>query len=85
MFWVLTGVAICGIVVLLLLPQPKSDDDAVVSEVHLGPVDAFVNAMKLFGTKKMLLLSVCFWYTGKDSKEKNKINKRLIKLFWCLI
>lgn len=67
-FWVLSIVAICGIVVLLLLPKPKGDEDDANQEIHYGPVDAFINAMKLFATKKMLLLTVAFFYTGKEQK-----------------
>lgn len=66
-FWVLIGVGICGIVVLVLLPRPENDE-ARVHEIHLGPVDTFINAMKLFITKKMVLLSIAFWYTGKSRK-----------------
>lgn len=44
-----------------------------------GPMEAFKGALRLFGTRDMLLLSVTFIYTGKDvfnvyfgNDERNK-------------
>lgn len=64
-FSVLTCVGASGVVILVLLPKPRTDDEGAVHEIHYGPWDAFVNSMKLFATKQMLFLTVAFFYTGK--------------------
>lgn len=66
-FWVLSGVAVVGIVVLVLLPRAQQDEDEeeAVREERVGAVGALKGALKLFVTRRMLLLSVAFCYTGE--------------------
>lgn len=71
-FSVLIAVAIVGVIFLVMLRIPTLPEtvSAVESndkelEIQLGPMDAFKNAVAFFFTKDMLLLSVCFLYTGK--------------------
>lgn len=77
-FSVLIGVAILGIVFLLCLRSAKvpetisavdSEDKEI--EIVLTPVEALKNAFRFFFTKDMLLLSVCFFYTGKSISACN--------------
>lgn len=62
-FWVLTGVAIVGIVFLCVLRKPRGNDDNPLPEV-VPPFQALKNAGVMFLTKDMLLLCVTFFYTG---------------------
>lgn len=67
--WTLSGVAIVGLLVLLILPKPKRGnevDEVVAVETPTGPLEALRGAGRLFVTKNMLLLSVTFFYTGKS-------------------
>ncbi|KAF2897951.1 hypothetical protein ILUMI_08226 [Ignelater luminosus] len=61
--WVLLVVSIVGIVFIIILPRPNPDPNAV-EQPNRGPVEALKDAGKLFITKKMLLLTVTFFYTG---------------------
>uniref|UniRef100_A0A8D8FB60 UNC93-like protein MFSD11 n=1 Tax=Culex pipiens TaxID=7175 RepID=A0A8D8FB60_CULPI len=67
-FSILGGVAVIGIVFLLTLKNTStfnvSADEDGIPEIKQSPKQAFVGAMRLFMTKKMLLLSVSFVYTG---------------------
>lgn len=67
-FSILGGVAVIGIVFLLTLKKPSSFNvdsaDDGIPEIKQSPKQAFVGAMRLFLTKRMLLLSVSFIYTG---------------------
>lgn len=71
-FSVLIGVAILGIVFLVCLrrahvPETVSAIDAEDKEIEivLTPVETLKNAVRFFFTRDMLLLSVCFLYTGE--------------------
>lgn len=71
-FSVLIGVAILGIIFLLFLRSAKVPDtiSAIEGEdkeieIVLSPLETFKNAVRFFFTKDMVLLSVCFFYTGK--------------------
>ncbi|KAK4876681.1 hypothetical protein RN001_009187 [Aquatica leii] len=64
---VLAGVAAVGTVMLVLLPKAQktsSTDEVNVVEEPEGPVQALMNAGRLFVTRNILLLSVTFFYTG---------------------
>lgn len=66
--WVLSAIAVGGIVVFVLLPPIKRDEadsEDVVVEVTQGPFQALKASGKLFITPKMLLLCVTFFYTGE--------------------
>ncbi|KAI5651745.1 ion channel regulatory protein UNC-93 domain-containing protein [Phthorimaea operculella] len=71
-FGALTAVCAVGIVFLLSLRPPRrvpALDEAkteMVNHEAEGPLDAFKGALRLFATKDMLLLSVCFIYTGVE-------------------
>lgn len=64
--WVLSGLAMAGVVVFVLLPNPpKLSEDAVQTEEPIpGPLQVFKDAMKLFVTPRMLMLSLAFFYSG---------------------
>lgn len=71
-FTVLIAVAVIGVIFLAMLRLPTIPDtvsametDDKELEIQLGPLDAFKNAVAFFFTKDMLLLSVCFVYTGE--------------------
>lgn len=66
--WTLSGIAIAGLVVMLLLPKPPKSDgaDDIPEEVQQSPIEAFKSAVKLFFTRDMLLLSITFFYTGLE-------------------
>lgn len=71
-FSVLIGVAILGIIFLLCLREAKLpetvsavDNEDKEIEIVLSPLETLKNAFRFFFTKDMLLLSVCFFYTGK--------------------
>lgn len=77
-FSVLIGVAILGIIFLLCLRSAKVpetisalDNEDKEIEIVLTPVEALKNAFRFFFTKDMLLLSVCFFYTGKSISACN--------------
>lgn len=61
--WVLLVVSIVGIVFIIILPRPNADPNAA-EQPNRGPMEALRDAGKLFVTKKMLLLTVTFFYTG---------------------
>ncbi|XP_055616683.1 UNC93-like protein MFSD11 [Toxorhynchites rutilus septentrionalis] len=68
-FSILTGVAIIGIVFLCCLRNPHNRSTQEISddgipEIQQSPKQALVSAIRLFVTKRMLLLSVSFIYTG---------------------
>lgn len=75
MFTVLIAVAILGIIFLMVLRRVEdtsSKEDITDEEnVHVqtsepnSPMNAFKNAVRLFMTREMLLLSVAFFYTGE--------------------
>lgn len=71
-FTVLIAVAVIGVIFLAMLRLPTIPDtvsametDDKELEIQLGPLDALKNAVAFFFTKDMLLLSVCFVYTGE--------------------
>lgn len=67
-FSILAGVAIIGIVFLGALRKPNQPSITVDDEMpehQQSPKQAFINAVRLFMTKRMLQLSVTFIYTGK--------------------
>lgn len=66
-FSILAGLAIIGIVFLGALRKPNQSNLALDDEIpdrQQGPKQAFINAARLFFTKRMLQLSVTFIYTG---------------------
>uniref|UniRef100_A0A336MQ22 UNC93-like protein MFSD11 n=1 Tax=Culicoides sonorensis TaxID=179676 RepID=A0A336MQ22_CULSO len=72
-FSVLIGVAILGVIFLLCLRSAQipetisaADSDDKEIEIVLSPIETLKNAVKFFFTKDMLLLSVCFLYTGLE-------------------
>ncbi|XP_071797565.1 UNC93-like protein MFSD11 [Asterias amurensis] len=74
-FIVLTSVSGIGVLMFLLLRNPKqyqdnsNQDIQVVSqdaEVKRGPLEALISAFKLLKKPHMLLLMVCFFYTGLE-------------------
>lgn len=65
--WVLSGVTVLGLIFLIILPKPRRDSNVnAVEEPNRGPAEAFKAACRLFVTKKMMLLSITFFYTGKS-------------------
>lgn len=65
--WVLSGIAMVGIGILVILPRARREDEDSTEELNVkpdGPVQALVGAGKLFITKRMILLSITFFYTG---------------------
>ncbi|KAF5294936.1 hypothetical protein FQR65_LT10649 [Abscondita terminalis] len=65
--WVLSAIAAVGLVMLLLLPRVRnhsSTTEVNVVDKPEGPLAAFKNAVSLFVTPTVLLLSVTFFYTG---------------------
>ncbi|XP_050671054.1 UNC93-like protein MFSD11 isoform X2 [Leptidea sinapis] len=67
-FGALTAVCAVGIVFLLLLRPirraPAIDDSEMVESA--GPMEAFKGALRLFGTRDMIMLSAAFIYTGVE-------------------
>lgn len=63
--WVLSSIAILGLITLIFLPSAKNSDGEVVVEAPRGPVEALTAAGKLFVTRRMLLLTVTFLYSGE--------------------
>lgn len=69
--WTLSAVAAVGLIVMCLLPRPtkeREDDEESEeerAEENAGPIQALIDAGKLFITKDMLLLSLTFLYTGE--------------------
>lgn len=61
--WVLLGVSIVGIVFLITLPKPNTVEGAV-EQPNRGPLEALKGAGQLFCTRRMLLLTLTFFYTG---------------------
>lgn len=61
--WVLSAICLVGLILLLLLPKAQKGGEVVVEE-HKGPFKAFADAVRLFFTKRMLLLTISFYYTG---------------------
>ncbi|KAL3271968.1 hypothetical protein HHI36_022437, partial [Cryptolaemus montrouzieri] len=66
--WVLSGLSIAGVVVFLVLPNPPkaSNDEVRTEEPTPGPVEVYLDAMKLFITPRMLMLCVSFLHSGKS-------------------
>lgn len=66
-FSILAGVAVIGIVFLGTLRKPNQQNVALdedIPERQRNPRQAFISAVRLFMTKRMLQLSVTFVYTG---------------------
>ncbi|XP_050084205.1 UNC93-like protein MFSD11 [Anopheles aquasalis] len=64
-FSVLVAVGILGTVMLSCLRRPIADQDAATElTAPATPKQAFVDAIQLFKTKRMILLSITFVYTG---------------------
>ncbi|CAG9771130.1 unnamed protein product [Ceutorhynchus assimilis] len=67
--WVLSAIALAGLVVMVFFPKPpKKEEDADTEHIPApsGPVAALKGAVRLFFTKNMLLLSVTSLYTGLE-------------------
>ncbi|VVD04557.1 UNC93-like protein MFSD11 isoform X1 [Leptidea sinapis] len=69
-FGALTAVCAVGIVFLLLLRPirraPAIDDVKSEMVESAGPMEAFKGALRLFGTRDMIMLSAAFIYTGVE-------------------
>ncbi|XP_022089378.1 UNC93-like protein MFSD11 isoform X1 [Acanthaster planci] len=73
-FIVLTTVSGIGVLMFLLLRQPPPRDETSIqstelspdAEAKLGPVQSLVRSFQLLKMKAMLLLIVCFFYTGLE-------------------
>ncbi|XP_038048666.1 LOW QUALITY PROTEIN: UNC93-like protein MFSD11 [Patiria miniata] len=73
-FLVLTSVSGIGVLIFLLLRKvPPRDESSIQSteqspdtDVRLGPVQSLVRSFQLLKMKAMLLLMVCFFYTGLE-------------------
>lgn len=67
-FSILAGVAVIGIVFLSTLRKPQQSltdlSDDGIPEAQQTPKQAFISAVRLFLTKRMMLLSIAFIYTG---------------------
>ncbi|XP_053678042.1 UNC93-like protein MFSD11 [Anopheles nili] len=64
-FTVLIGVAIVGLVMLGCLRRPTNNEDASIEQnSSVRPMEAFLNAVRLFRTPRMMLLCITFIYTG---------------------
>lgn len=73
-FAVLIGVAVIGVIFLAMLRRTEQHLEVATSDDMVKPpnntaensiIGEFLNAIRLFCTKNMLLLSVTFLYTGK--------------------
>lgn len=64
-FAALTGVALVGLAILLALPKPGADGSGRQDDMG-GPLNALKKSFELFKTRDMILLSVTFFYTGKE-------------------
>lgn len=65
-FSVLVAVGILGTVMLACLRRPIADQDVATElTAPATPRQAFLDAIQLFKTKRMILLSITFVYTGK--------------------
>lgn len=67
-FTVLCVVAGLGVVVLAVLPRPRTHDGECTPQTNEGPLNALKSAGSLFVTKEMLLLCVTFLYTGQSNR-----------------
>ncbi|XP_058827381.1 UNC93-like protein MFSD11 isoform X2 [Topomyia yanbarensis] len=66
-FSILASIAVIGIGLLSALKVSNSSlrpTDDGIPEVHQSPKQAFISAVRLFKTTRMLMLSVSFVYTG---------------------
>lgn len=63
-FSVLTGVAVVGILFLLLLRAAEAPDGELIAKGYSSPVEALKRAFVLLFTKEMALLCATFFYTG---------------------
>lgn len=63
-FSVLTGVSVLGVLVLLVLPRPRTLDGECIPQSQPAPLQALRGAFSLFLTKEMLFLCATFLYTG---------------------
>lgn len=62
---VLTAVCGAGVLLLVFLRPSVGSDGQTLARRVVGPVEAFVEAIKLFGQKEMILLCFTFLYTGE--------------------
>lgn len=62
--YVLSGLAVAGIVNLIFLPKVQVDEKPETVETKFSPMGALKDAGNLFITKRMLLICVTFFYTG---------------------
>ncbi|XP_073975064.1 UNC93-like protein MFSD11 [Rhodnius prolixus] len=61
---VLSGICAIGVLLLILLRPAVSAEGNVITRRRVGPLQAFVEAVKLFARKEMILLCITFLYTG---------------------
>ncbi|XP_028150073.1 UNC93-like protein MFSD11 [Diabrotica virgifera virgifera] len=63
---ILAGACAVGLVIMLFLPKHKPKEKDSKDSGVIGPVDSILNALKLFCTRNMLLLSCLFLYGGLE-------------------
>ena len=68
--------AVCGIgcVLMFLLRPAISASGIVLPQRSLGPIQAFVEAVRVMKMKEMALLCITFFYTGKALTDFIYIN-----------
>jgi hypothetical protein len=64
LFIVLTSVSAAGTLLMITFRQQQPSDTEI--DGRLGPLEAFKRSCRLLGTKQMLLLCICFAYTGLE-------------------
>lgn len=62
--WVLSGLALAGVLVFIILPRAPKTKNEEYGNAEPGPWEVFKSAMNLFWTPQMMLLSITFFYSG---------------------
>lgn len=74
---------VCGLGCLLLLGLGKTTSRTITADPtnssQTDPISAFKKCLRLFKTRKMLLLSIACFYSGKFSKLIRFIDKSSVK------
>ncbi|CAG9837659.1 unnamed protein product [Diabrotica balteata] len=64
---IFAGVATMGSFVFVLLPVNKEEEKSEETFSKVGAMESFIKTVKLFLTRNMLILSVCFLYGGVNN------------------